>query len=56
MRKKLFRNSPLYLLTLLDLAYALQHGFSWLNYVSFALSAVVLIIDVMEAAHGRKKT
>lgn len=56
MRKRFFRNSPLYLLTLLNLAYALRHGFSWLNYASFALSAAVLIIDIVEAVHGRKET
>ncbi len=56
MCKRFIRNSPLYLLTLLNLAYALKHGFSWLSYVSFALSAVVLVIDIVEVTHGRKKT
>lgn len=54
--KKLFRNSPLYLLALLNVIYAIQHGVSWLHIVTFVLVAIVVLFDVWEVLHnGRKK-
>lgn len=55
MHKKFLRNSPLYLLTLLNLVYALKHGFSWLTYVSFALTGCVLVLDVSDVIKNRKR-
>jgi hypothetical protein len=53
--KKIFRNSPLYLLALLNLVYALQHGFTWLHYVTFALTAIVAVFDISSALTGNRE-
>ncbi len=49
MRKKnLFRNSPLYLLALLNVIYTIQHGISWLHIVTFILVTIVALFDIWE--------
>ena len=52
--KKKFRNAPLYLLALLNLVYALEHGFTWLHYTTFALTIMVGGFDIWEATHNGK--
>lgn len=42
------------MLALMNLVYALKHGFAWIHYVSFALAAAVLIIEILEAIHEQK--
>ena len=52
-KKKFIKNSPLYLLTLANIAYALKNGFVWVTWFAVALSLLVLILDIMENTKGR---
>lgn len=50
MRK--FKNSPLYLLFLVNCISAIRHGIDWL----FCVAALLTVMDILEAAkHGRKE-
>lgn len=55
MNKTFLRNAIIYLLALANLVYALRHGFTWLHYVTFALTAFVAILDVWEVIHHGKR-
>ena len=48
MSKIKFGNAALYLLFFANLVYALSHGFEWIHYVTFGLTAVVLVLDIAE--------
>lgn len=55
MRKKYLRNVPLYLLTAANAIYAVKNGFSWVTWVAFGLTFIVLVFDVLEMfMNGRK--
>lgn len=46
MAKRFIRNSPLYLLTLANLAYAVKHGFSWLTWTALALTGCSIALEL----------
>lgn len=48
MNNKKIGNISLYLLAAANLIYALMHGFTWLHFVTFGLTSVVLIFDFIE--------
>jgi len=48
-KKILSSNSALYLLALLNLFYAVKNGFSWLSIVTFVLTGIVLVWDIVKA-------
>lgn len=54
MFKKKFSNFSLYLLFLVNFAYAIKNGFNWLFYISAGLTAITLIFDIVEVIkrHG----
>lgn len=54
MLKRILRNSPIYLLTLVNLNYCIKHGFDWFAYVALGLTAVCLALDILEGKrHGK---
>ncbi len=54
MKRDIFKNTALYLLFLLNCASAVRHGMDWVLWVSAALTAAVLALDIREAVkHGR---
>ena len=55
MRKNILHNAPLYLLTLANLAYAIQNGFDWLILVALCLSGIVLILDIVGGIQNGNK-
>lgn len=55
MRNNKFKNAPIYLLALANLIYALEHGFTWLHIFTFAITAIVLVLDILEVLHDRHK-
>lgn len=55
MRKRYLRNVPVYLLTTANVIYAVSNGFNWLTWVALGLSAVLLVLDIVEVIrHGKK--
>ena len=55
MINKKIGNIALYLLAIANLIYALSHGFTWLHAVTFGLTAIVIILDIVEVvSRGRK--
>lgn len=55
MCKKIFKNAPLYLLTLANIIYAIGHGFDWLIWFAIGLTVIVLIWDIAEAIKNGKR-
>ena len=55
MVKKIFRNVPLYLLSVLVLVSSFQNGFTWLSWAALGLSAAVLVIDILIWRRQRTK-
>lgn len=56
MFKKKFAKIALYLLFLVNCVYAAMDGVSWLFVVTAVLTAIVLVLDVMEALkNGNRK-
>ena len=55
MFKRIFKNSPLYLLTLSNIAYCIKNGFHWIAWVAFGLSALCLIFDITGVCRGKSK-
>lgn len=54
-KKKILRNTPLYLLTTANVIYAVQNGFSWLTWTALLLSLFVLVWDIVEVIrYGNK--
>jgi len=54
-KKKLLRNSPLYLLTAANIIYAVQHGFNWLTWFAIGLTLIVFVWDIVEVFKRGKK-
>ena len=49
MNKFNFKGAAIYLLALANLVYAILHGFTWLHILTFALTGLAIIVDVLEA-------
>jgi len=54
-KKKLLRNSPLYLLTAANIIYAVQHGFNWPTWFAIGLTLIVFVWDIVEVFKRGKK-
>lgn len=56
MGKQFLRNSPLYLLALANLAYAVKHGFSWLSWAALGLAGATAVLDFLCWLKDRRKS
>lgn len=56
MLKRFLKNSPLYLLTLANLAYAVKHGFGWLTWTALALTGCSVVLDMVCWLKARRNT
>lgn len=53
--KIITKNAAVYLLCFANLVYALKNGFNWLNILTFCLTGILLVWDIVEVIQNARK-